>query len=149
MTKMHRGNFFFNVNDLHCLCGPNKESGQNLNNTRRVLPYPACVFSLDARVVDERSMDAVAAAQIRSEVDSFLGRRGQSPENQIEVKEAELIVAERQSDSKVASAQRLVLKIQKALITARHTHTNKQKQASQLLQTNHTTIMPLIGQYIK
>lgn len=101
------------------------------------MPYPACVFSLDARVVDECSIDAVAAAQIRSEVDSFLRRRGQSPENQIEVKEAKLIVAERQSDCKVASAQRLVLKIQKALIT--DTHTNKQKWASQLLQTNHTT----------
>lgn len=101
-----------------------------------MLPYPACVFSLDARVVDERSMYAVAAAQIRSEVDSFLRRRGQSPENQIEVKEAKLIVAERQSDSKVASTQRLVLKIQKALITERDTHTHTE---SQLLQTNHTT----------
>lgn len=106
---------------------------------RPVLPYPACVFSLDARVVDERRVDAVAAAQIRSEVDRFLRRRGKSPQNQIKVKEAKLIVAERQSDCKVASTQRLVLKIQKALITETH----KQTWASQSHTTPH--IMRLIG----
>lgn len=125
--------FFLNVTDL-----PNKENSRNLSNMRRVSPYPACVFSLYARVVDERSIDAVAAAQIRSEVDGFLRRWGQSPENQIKVKEAKLVVTERQSNCKVAGTQRLVLKIQKALITEIHTHTTKMGKSVKANKSHHT-----------
>lgn len=77
--------------------------------------YPAGVLSLDARVVHEGSQCSVAAAQVGAEVDGLLGGRRQSSQLQFEVKEAQLSVDETQSHREVASAQRLVLKVQNAL----------------------------------
>lgn len=76
-----------------------------------MLSYPACVLRFDARVVDERGQCGVAAAQAGAEVDGLLRRRVQSSQLQVEVKEAEFVVAETQSHREVAGTQRLVLKV--------------------------------------
>lgn len=82
--------------------------------------YLAGVLGFVAGVVDEFNKDHVAAAQRCLEVDVFFRQRGQSPETQIVVKIAQLIIEQGQLSGNLAWLKRKVLKAQRTLKRDKH-----------------------------